>query len=294
MDKICKACKYRHTCIKAGAMNMSSIKNLLKASYEKKPPEKIDNYDLDRDLSTKTSKVYYDKQTKQPIVLHQGTSGISDWMNNAIYAIGGEKAYKRTTRYKEAEAVQKKAEAKYGTELLETLGHSQAGLQAELLGKNGKNIITYNKATIPFSNSKKDNQTDIRTKNDIVSALNPFSFLNKKKGKEITIPSEGYSIIKEHSPDALDRVDKDMIVGNGISNKSPIIQSVLIEKNKNTLEEAKKWILSHGLKIKKIDTTDKYYRFRQHTPATLKKQGYTKYAHKLIDKNKNISFIILY
>jgi malonyl CoA-acyl carrier protein transacylase len=68
-------------------------------------------------------------------------------LNNAVYVYGGNKAYQCIPLYKEAERVQYRAEAKYGKSKVSTVGHSQGGLQAELLGKDSNEIITLNKAT---------------------------------------------------------------------------------------------------------------------------------------------------
>lgn len=43
------------------------------------------------------------------------------------------------------------------------------------------------------------------------------------------------------------------------------VQSVLIPRI-IPLNEAIKWVKSHNFKVKKIDTTDRFYRFRQYTP----------------------------
>lgn len=45
-----------------------------------------------------------------------------------------------------------------------------------------------------------------------------------------------------------------------------VIQSVVIPKDKFTLTEAKKYIKDHKYKLKKVDITTNYYRFRQVEP----------------------------
>lgn len=45
------------------------------------------------------------------------------------------------------------------------------------------------------------------------------------------------------------------------------VQSVLIPKNKFNIIEARSYIRSHGYKLKKIDITENYYRFRQVDPV---------------------------
>jgi len=201
---------------KGGKLSVGNLKNLLNASYDGN--DNMDGYEKDHELSTKTTKVYKDINNGQVVVAHKGTTGLKDWLNNAVYAVKGIDGYKKTKRYKEASAVQQKAEQRYGASNISTIGHSQGGLQAELLGKNTKEIITLNKATHPFINrSTSNNQHDIRTKNDIVSIWSPFK--KKKNGNETTIKSNGNNILKEHSIDTLNRIDPNMEVGAGKKKK---------------------------------------------------------------------------
>jgi hypothetical protein len=44
------------------------------------------------------------------------------------------------------------------------------------------------------------------------------------------------------------------------------VQSVLIPRKLYSLTKAKTWISKHNYKLKKVDTTEDYYRFRQYTP----------------------------
>ena len=105
-----------------GQLQVSTYKKLLKASYNNN--QNIDGFNKDNDISTKTSKVYVNPETGQTIVAHRGTSGLTDWFNNAVYAIGGDKLYKLTPRYKEAKKVQNDASKKYGNKNITTIGHS--------------------------------------------------------------------------------------------------------------------------------------------------------------------------
>ena len=195
-----------------GALSAKELKGLLGASYDPKI-DKVGDFILDSKLSTKTSKVYHNPNSGQTVVAHKGTEGILDWGNNAVYALGGKTAYKLTPRYKEAEKVQKQAEKKYGRQNVSTIGHSQGGLQAELLGGKSKEIITLNKATRPFESNTNKNQTDVRSGRDVVSALNPFE---KKSSKNIEIQGDTYNPLAEHSGDVLDRLDENQMIGEGI------------------------------------------------------------------------------
>lgn len=195
-----------------GSLSAKDLKDLLGATYNPKK-DKVNDFDLDKEISSPTSKVYFNKKTGQAVVAHRGTQGLIDWGNNAVYAVGGEWAYKRTKRYKEAKAVQEKAERKYGAGNVSTIGHSQGGLQSELLGKKSKEIITLNKATRPFGSKASEKQTDIRTSGDVVSALNPFKQKNKK---EIVIPSKTYNPFTEHKTKTLEGLDEEQMIGEGL------------------------------------------------------------------------------
>jgi hypothetical protein len=197
-----------HHNLQGGKLKVSTLKNLLNASYE--PKDKVNNYVLDKNLSSKTSKVYYDPSTNKAVVAHMGTSGLTDWFNNFIYGLGGKKLYKFTSRYKQAKKVQEEATKKYGNDNISTIGHSQGGLQAELLGSPTHEIITLNKATRPFSNIKHLNQYDIKTQKDIVSSLNP---LQGYSTNDLVIPSESKNPLKEHSIETLERLDPNLEVG---------------------------------------------------------------------------------
>ena len=195
-----------------GALSADELKKLLGASYDAKTT-KVNDFHLDPSVSSKTTKVYHNDKTGQTVVAHMGTQGITDWGNNAVYALGGKWAYKKTDRYKEAKKVQDAAEKKYGAKSISTIGHSQGGLQAELLGKNSKETITVNKATVPFQNKTNANQHDVRTQGDVVSALNPFA---KKNKKEIEIGSSSYNPLTNHSADTLGNLDPNQMIGQGL------------------------------------------------------------------------------
>jgi hypothetical protein len=222
---------------KGGAIDTSVFKELLNESYAKKPKENVNGYVLDKELSKGASKVYYNPETKHSVVAHKGTSGYKDWLNNLAYAVGGKKGYKMTKRYKNAEEQQRKAEEKYGSKNISTIGHSQGGLQAELLGKRTGEIITLNKATRPFTERKQENQTDIRTKGDVVSKMN-------KNKYDISIDNPTINPLASHKVDTLDNL-KIKSVGNvmdkegqGIMKK--LFGSRVVDKKKQKQRVAKR------------------------------------------------------
>lgn len=70
------------------------------------------------------------------------------------------------------------------------------------------------------------------------------------------------------------------------------VESVLFDKAEYSLKDAVDFLTRHKLKHKKVDETDKFYKFRQVDPKTLAKQGYDKVVTKKI--TKGISYIIYY
>lgn len=69
-----------------------------------------------------------------------------------------------------------------------------------------------------------------------------------------------FNSAKEHLSNNINQGDKNMF------KQSTTIQSILFDKEKFTLEEAKNWLEKHNFRNDKVDETDKYYRFRQREP----------------------------
>jgi len=81
------------------------------------------------------------------------------------------------------------------------------------------------------------------------------------------------------------------IDGKGI--KDYMIQSVLFDKGKYNIKEAKKWLKENGYKSPKVDTTEDKHRFRQISPKTVEKKGYNIFRNKKLGKS-GIELIIAY
>jgi hypothetical protein len=196
------------------SLSYANLRSFISSGYQPKHTEEIDRYKLDKSLSTRTQQVFHNETTGEAVINHRGTAGMFDWFNNAAYMYGGEALYKLTPRYQEAYYKQKQVEKKYGKENTITVGHSQGGLLSELVGKDSKEIITLNKATRPafFPPKSHDNQTDIRSKCDIVSAFGYY---------DVEIGCDSLNILKEHNSDILGRKGDKMVgEGNNISSNS--------------------------------------------------------------------------
>lgn len=70
------------------------------------------------------------------------------------------------------------------------------------------------------------------------------------------------------------------------------LQSVLLSKAGFSLEDAVRWLVKNGFEVKKVDATEHFWRFRQLSPETLRKQGYNKIRTKEVAPN--IKFILGY
>jgi hypothetical protein len=145
-------------------------------------------------------------------VVHRGTKGLGDIWTDLQLSLGYD--IKKGSRYKHAQDIQKKAEAKYGKENISTLGHSLGSHLSSEVGQDSKEIINLNKAVVPKDIGKKTSSKEynIRTELDPVSAL---SKTQVKNDNDITIPSKTLNPLAEHSTDTLERLDQDLQVGRG-------------------------------------------------------------------------------
>ena len=101
--------------IKGGGLVVNQIKQFLESSYPEFPPNNIDNYQLDIELSNLYVKVYFSISDKKVniIVIHRGTKEASDWLNNITYGLNSN-AYNFTTRFKISKNTQNKAQKNIG------------------------------------------------------------------------------------------------------------------------------------------------------------------------------------
>lgn len=197
---------------KGGSLQADQIKQVIDNSY--KDGKDPDGYVLDPSLSDERVKVYKDMNSDQVIVAHRGSKGWRDWLDNAYYGFTGD--IRGSSTYKDAKSRQQKAIDKYGAKNVIAVGHSRAGKYVEELNKEEpvKEVITYNKAisTQDAFQSNPENQTDVRTKNDIVSVLTPFQ---SSKNKTVVIPEGGWDLLKAHGTSALSSLGNKLI-GKGV------------------------------------------------------------------------------
>jgi hypothetical protein len=200
--------------LKGRGLNTNDIQMFIQNGYHDREFDKIGDYELDKELSTKKAQVYHNPTTGEVVVNNRGTkkTSLADWSNNLQYIMGG---YEDTDRMKQAEKVQKQAIDKYGKVDI-NVGHSQGGIITRNLNDQGltKEVINVNPATM-FEKQKK-NETVIRSSGDVVSALqalNPFG--NQKKKKTYTVKALTSNPITEHGESILARMGN-VFVGKGV------------------------------------------------------------------------------
>jgi len=213
--------------MKGGAVHLNDLKSFIHNSYQpiKGQHHEINGYIRDDSLSGRRTQTYYHPETKKAVIVHRGSQGLHDWLNNALVPFG---LYDKTNRYKHSEDHQKKTEEKYGRENVDTIGHSIGSHIATGVGTNSKNIIGYNRP--PQYSSLPSNYYDVKKTGDI---FYPFTSNNKKA---TIIKSNQFNPIEEHKSMAIDSNDKRLIGGN------------IKRKVSKWIEFVKSYAQKHGVK----------------------------------------------
>jgi hypothetical protein len=187
------------------SVSVENIKKFIDNSYKDNPDNNIEDFELDRDLSNQYGKVYFSKSKNQAIITHRGTSGLNDWKNNFAYGLG---QYEKTDRFKTGKKLQEEAERKYGKKNISVIGHSQGAILSHKLGRDDKEIINLNPASL--GEPKWDNEFDIKSGSDIVSLF------SRPTLRTINIKSANmFNVLNEHSTNILDRLNPKQMVGLG-------------------------------------------------------------------------------
>ena len=158
-------------------------------------------YALDKELSTIETKVFYNKELEDLIIMYRGSQTKEDWtVTDTALASGN---LKKTSRYKRSDRLTKRARKKYSNARRVTLfGHSLGGALASELGnykKSRDNVVTYNKGVgvKNFSLYTKSNPNEVayRIGGDIVSMGAKFD----KNVKRYKASFKGIDLVKSHN-----------------------------------------------------------------------------------------------
>jgi len=220
--------------IKGGSLSTDNINLFIKNSYDKKNPvDDINGFIKDKGLSTDEIQTYFNKLNGQVVVVFRGTEGtLTDWSNNAQYVIGN---YENTDRFKRAKTLFNKIIKKYNEKNLTLVGHSQGAILSRKLGKNVKEVINVNPASL--SEKLMPNEYNIKSKIDVVS------FLLKTNDKTTTLKNTSYNPVEEHSSEILEKVPNQIIGAGFNKRKVKDIRNALNKYlNPNNEGDFKEWI----------------------------------------------------
>jgi hypothetical protein len=192
-------------------INSSKYKTLINASYlnNNNDAERLGRsikYKLDRELSNVKQKVYTHKN--KVVVAFQGTdpTRVRDLVSDGMIIFGLEGF---NTRFKDANKTMDRVNQKYGNKKIITMGHSLGGTLAEHVGNKADRVITFDKGVGAGTIGKRinRNQTDIRSSNDIISALSLT-----QSGKRISIPNTAHilSPFRSHDASNINRLEQNI------------------------------------------------------------------------------------
>ena len=192
-----------------GKIRSDKLQILTQSSYKKnKDIKDLSNHILDRNLSTKEAKVWYNPKKNQVYVANRGTNKTAkDWLNNLSYVVGN---YSNTQRYNNAKDIQMKVKAKYPNSKVVNLGHSQGSAITKQLNKEGltDEVINTNPATLYSDRKNKDNEYTLRSKGDLISMFH-------SKDKNTTeVDNKTMNPLTEHKTTIINRLPKQNI-GSG-------------------------------------------------------------------------------
>lgn len=227
------------TLIKGGSVSTDNIQKFIKNSYNKNGVSDIDGFKKDIPLSTDEIQTYFNKLNGQVIIVFRGTEGtLTDWSNNAQYFIGN---YENTDRFKRAKTLFNKIIKKYNEKNLTLIGHSQGAILTRKLGKNVKEIINVNPASL--GEKPMPNEYNIKSKIDVPSLL------LQSNDKTTTIKSSSYNPVAEHKSDILEKIPNQLIGAGGIKKRKVADIRNALNKYLNPNEgDFKNW-----LSLKKAD-----------------------------------------
>lgn len=158
---------------------MLSLYDPLKSSYlntiEAEEKMKKHNYKLDSQLSNIQTKVFYNPEADNPLLItYRGTKNlINDVPTDVALAFG---QLKHTQRYKDSKHIYHQAKDKYKSNAL-LVGHSLGGSLASAVSEPNDKVITFNKGSAGFispSTETKANETAYRWNGDVISGMSVF------------------------------------------------------------------------------------------------------------------------
>lgn len=183
---------------------MIPFKKTLQASYmdnaHAEQKLKNDGYILDKEISNRESKAYFNPEENKLLITYRGTSNLKDVGTDLALLTGN---IKNTQRYKESKKFSNIAKTKYNVNDATFIGHSLGGsLSSSVADKNDK-VFTFNKGytILGKSTRTRGNEKAFRQEGDIVSLLDTNAKTQKNHGffSRIIPKYSLLGILKSHS-----------------------------------------------------------------------------------------------
>lgn len=187
---------------RGGKISVKGLDQFIRSTYENTPNE-IAGYKLDKKLSTKYTKVYWDDVNKRGIFAERPTSDLRDVASDVLLGLDltGKIATKIDSRFKNSWATYDKIDKKYGLDKFIGIGYSLGSTVLERYPKveQLRESLYVSKPVAPSDiiTGKKPvkGATEIRSTLDAVSALKP---LQAKAEREKIIKATTWNPFKEH------------------------------------------------------------------------------------------------
>ena len=202
--------------MKGGAIKASVLKKMLQNTYRDNPQQTIDGFTLDKQLSSDTTLIYVDSNTREIKVAIRGTKSSDpyDWIPNILYGVksGLEQL---TPRFRNTKKIVENVRKKYPDYTIEYLTHSQSAIHGRSLARPNESIVSVN--PLSKGNEFYKNEQVIRSSGDPVSMLGVFPSWYRNLLKEQKDIQTSYiaNPLKAHSLDILDELG-DTMVGAGV------------------------------------------------------------------------------
>jgi len=159
---------------------MISVYDPMKSAYlntiEAEERMKKYNYKVDHDLSNVQTKVFYNPEADNPLLItYRGTKNLlNDIPVDLAIAVG---QLKHTQRYRDSKNTYQRAKEKYNTNKALLFGHSLGGSLASAVSEPNDKVITFNKGSAGFigpATETKANEIAYRWNGDILSGMTLF------------------------------------------------------------------------------------------------------------------------
>lgn len=202
---------------KGKGMKSANIQKFIEATYNATPDE-IQGYKLDKALSTRHTKVYYNSELNKGVISERPTTDLADVITD-IYAGFDLMGSFKHPRFKNSWATFDKVEKKYGSfKNWVLIGYSLGAIVAEHYKKANEfaELFLVAKPVLPHDvitrRKPLKNATEIRGNRDIVSLFKPFQ---EKAEREVVVDTKTMNPIKSHQQkNVFKQIDKEKELGD--------------------------------------------------------------------------------